>query len=253
MCHHFSDCGDVWNRNVSVEQITHRIDEHHLRTGPTDGLQELLWNKSQIEPLLVRVSTHAPETLSKRLSVTMSATRADFCAAAHWIPSRIRPLDFGYLRHSCWLTEYHQFIYCKYLRVAVTCWRVLQHVKGDKVRMRNGPFKSRRGTLLRRDGQKWAVSLDNEQEMIFADASEFTNFSLAARRAWQSMPHRKVGRPAGSRVSDRISVIFRIDRVLWQEFTEAEQSGLIEDRTSVINKCLRNVVEAARRPRSKAS
>lgn len=53
------------------------------------------------------------------------------------------------------------------------------------------------------------------------------------------MPDRKVGRPLGSRVSDRVSVIFRIDRELWGEFQNAEEAGRIQDRTNFINDALR--------------
>jgi KOW motif len=129
---------------------------------------------------------------------------------------------------------------------------VLQHTKGDKVRIKGGAFAGKRGTLVRRESGRWIVSLADESNRI-VHADDITNFSLAARRAWQSMPDRKVGRPAGSKVSDRLSVIFRIDRALWNAFLAAEEAGSIGDRTSVINECLRNAVEGARRLQSKAS
>lgn len=130
---------------------------------------------------------------------------------------------------------------------------MLQPAKGDKVRIKKGPFATRRGTLLRRESGKWLVALADGAETTIVDGSDLTNFSLAARRAWQSMPHRNVGRPVGTKVSDRISVIFRIDRILWQEFIDAETSGLVQDRTTVINNCLRVVIGDAKRLRSKAS
>lgn len=130
---------------------------------------------------------------------------------------------------------------------------MLQHTKSDKVRIKSGPFANRRGTLVGRESGKWLVSISDENKTILVEQNDLTNFSLAARRAWQSMPHRKVGRPTGSRVSDRLSVIFRVDRALWKDFLDAEEAGLIQDRTKVINSCLRSVVEAAQRLRSKAS
>ena len=130
---------------------------------------------------------------------------------------------------------------------------MLQHAKGDKVRIKTGSFVTRRGTLLRRESGKWLVALADSAETTIVDAGDLTNFSLAARRAWQSMPDRKVGRPLGTRVSDRISVIFRVDRILWKEFIEAEASGLVQDRTTVINNCLRAALGDAKRLRSKAS
>ncbi len=130
---------------------------------------------------------------------------------------------------------------------------MLEHAKADKVRIKGGPFAGQRGTLLRRESGKWLVSLMNEDKEVSVAGENLTNFSLAARRAWQSMPHRKVGRPVGSKVSDRLSVIFRVDRALWNEFLAAEDVGLVRDRTTVINECLRSVLQAARRLRSKAS
>jgi hypothetical protein len=49
------------------------------------------------------------------------------------------------------------------------------------------------------------------------------------------MPERRVGRPKGSTVCDRISVTIRFDRELWQRFRIAETEGLIADRTATFN------------------
>ena len=130
---------------------------------------------------------------------------------------------------------------------------MLQHTKGDKIRIKSGQFAGERGILVRPDSGKWIVSLIQSDRTVLVPDEDLTNYSLAARRAWRSMPDRKVGRPVGSRVSDRMSVIFRIDRVLWNEFLNAEQSGLVGDRTNVINECLRNVLAAVQRLRPKAS
>ena len=130
----------------------------------------------------------------------------------------------------------------------------MQHpIKGDKVRIKRGESTGERGILVRPHSDKWIVSLIQRDGTILVSSEDLTNYSLAARRAWRSMPDRKVGRPAGSKVSDRISVIFRIDRVLWNEFLNAEQSGLVQDRTYVINECLCNILASAQRLRPKAS
>jgi hypothetical protein len=128
-----------------------------------------------------------------------------------------------------------------------------EHAKGDKVRIKRGEFAGERGILVRPQSGNWLVSLTQHNRAVLASIQDLTNYSLAARRAWRSMPDRKVGRPTGSKVSDRVSVIFRIDRVLWNDFLDAEQSGLVRDRTNVINECLRNVLASAQRLRPKAS
>ena len=128
-----------------------------------------------------------------------------------------------------------------------------EHKKGDKIRIKRGKFAGERGILLRPHSGKWIVSMSPRDLNILVSTEELTNYSLAARRAWRSMPDRKVGRPAGSKVSDRISVIFRVDRTLWNEFLTAEEAGLIGDRTRVINECLRDVLSSSRRLQPKAS
>ena len=128
-----------------------------------------------------------------------------------------------------------------------------QYAKGDKVRVKHGPFSGQRGIIESSHLDKWLISLTKQDRTILVSSEDLTNFSLAARRAWQKMPDRKVGRPAGSKVSDRISVIFRVDRTLWTEFLAAEQVGLVGDRTNVINDCLRSILASARRIRPKAS
>jgi hypothetical protein len=40
---------------------------------------------------------------------------------------------------------------------------------------------------------------------------------------------------------------------LWTEFLNAEEAGLIGDRTTVINQCLRDILHASKRLRPKAS
>jgi uncharacterized protein (DUF4415 family) len=87
-----------------------------------------------------------------------------------------------------------------------------------------------RGTVIVRIG---------ENERISATPAELTNYSLAARKAWQNMPERQVGRPKGTRLCDRMSVTLRIDRELWEWFRRLETSGIVDDRTSSINQWLR--------------
>jgi len=127
------------------------------------------------------------------------------------------------------------------------------HAKGDKIRIKRGPFAGERGILVGPHAGAWNVSLTERDRTVPIPSEDLTNYSLAARMAWRSMPDRKVGRPIGSKVSDRVSVIFRIDRVLWNEFLRAEQSGLIGDRTTVINQCLRNALTSAQQRQPKVS
>jgi hypothetical protein len=124
-----------------------------------------------------------------------------------------------------------------------------QHRQDDKVRIRKGPFSGKRGTLRREESGGWIVSFEEGDSERVIRSEDMTNYSLAARRAWRRMPDRKVGRPAGTKVSDRVSVIFRVDRVLWEQFMSAEQTGVVRDRTTFINDCLRKFLSSAKRQR----
>ncbi|HMG73676.1 MAG TPA: hypothetical protein VK582_09255 [Pyrinomonadaceae bacterium] len=110
---------------------------------------------------------------------------------------------------------------------------------GDRVKIKNIDHRGTRGIVTRLNRDRLVVKLDDRDELVELKSHEVTNFSLAARKAWQSMPHKRVGRPKGSRVCDRTSVTLRIDRDLWDEFRALESNERIKDRTTVINAMLR--------------
>ena len=103
---------------------------------------------------------------------------------------------------------------------------------GDKIRVK---ASHERGLVDRLEGKLLVIALDNGGQTK-ATESEVTNYSLAARKAWERMPERRVGRPKGTTRSNRTSVTLRIDRELWEQFRLAETEGKITDRTATINK-----------------
>jgi hypothetical protein len=88
-------------------------------------------------------------------------------------------------------------------------------------------------------GTRLTIRVKGVDLSIEVSAEEVTNFSLAARKAWETAPGRRVGRRKGTRLCDRVSVTLRLDRDLWQDFRSKESSGIIEDRTATINAWLR--------------
>jgi uncharacterized protein (DUF4415 family) len=112
------------------------------------------------------------------------------------------------------------------------------HTISDKVRIKHPGQKGERGVIdaVREDG---VMVKTVSGKIVALDFKEITNFSLAARKAWKSMPKRKVGRPRGSSLSNRISVTLRIDEDLWREFRHAEAMGLISNRTETLNEWIR--------------
>ena len=114
---------------------------------------------------------------------------------------------------------------------------------GDKVKLKSGALVGRRGTIVEIDDVNLVVRVSGEDSVVETGRDDVTNLSLAARKAWQSMPDRRVGRPKGTRLCDRVSVTLRIDRDLWQQFRQLEATGEVEDRTATINGWLRDKVE----------
>ncbi len=110
---------------------------------------------------------------------------------------------------------------------------------GDKVRINSVPHRGGRGVVVSVSDKAVVIQPGDARAAIKIKLSEVTNFSAAARKAWLSMPERRVGRPKGSVSCDRISVTLRIDRELWEEFRRKETSGLISDRTEAINRWFR--------------
>ncbi len=110
---------------------------------------------------------------------------------------------------------------------------------GDKVRVKAGAHAGERGVVESVDGEKLVVRLEKSAQALRVVAGQVTNYSLAARKAWQTDPHRAVGRRKGTKLCDRVSVTLRIDRDLWARFVALEGTGDIANRTGVINRWLR--------------
>ena len=106
---------------------------------------------------------------------------------------------------------------------------------GDKVKLKGHHGTPMRGIIEEVHGDELLVRLHETGELIALGSESVTNFSLAARKAWQHIPRRQVGRPKGARHCDRVSVTLRIDRALWEQFKRDESEGRIRDRTATIN------------------
>ena len=116
--------------------------------------------------------------------------------------------------------------------------------KGDKIRLRYGDTAGRRAIVERVEGDRLVVRLNGSLTSIHVPAHGVTNLSLAARKAWASMPDRSVGRPKGTKTVNRISVTLRFDRDVWARFVENERRGSIRDRTEIVNAWFRERLDA---------
>lgn len=119
----------------------------------------------------------------------------------------------------------------------------MEILKGDKVRLKVGVHSGKRGIICRVKGSSLHVQVEGAAEQVVATSSHVTNFSLAARKAWERMPDRRVGRPKGSVTVDRLSVTLRIDRFLWRRFQKAEKAGLTINRTALVNQWLSDFLD----------
>jgi uncharacterized protein (DUF4415 family) len=118
---------------------------------------------------------------------------------------------------------------------------------GDKVKLKSHNSTSTRGVVEGVHGHELLIRLEESGELVAVASELVTNFSLAARKAWKNMPHRRVGRPKGARHCDRVSVTLRIDRELWEQFKRDESKGRINDRTATINLWFREMLDKLER------
>ena len=115
----------------------------------------------------------------------------------------------------------------------------------DKVLIRAGPHRGKRGTIEVVQGHDRLVILLAESGLSAETRpQDIRNFSAAARQAWKTSPSRRVGRPAGRSMS-RISVTLRIDASLWKQFQGLESRGLIQSRSEFIELALEHALHRA--------
>jgi hypothetical protein len=108
--------------------------------------------------------------------------------------------------------------------------------QGDKIRIKVTEHEGKRGVVESVHAGSFIVRLNEADEFVHLTAEDVTNYSLAARKAWQKMPNRRVGRPKGATTTDRVSVTLRINRDLWVQIQNAEATGQLNDRVAFINK-----------------
>lgn len=112
---------------------------------------------------------------------------------------------------------------------------------GDKIRVRVGPHTGARGIIQAELDGLLEVQLDGSNR-INVPIKDVTNYSLAARRAWQVMPKRS-GRPQLPAPRKKM-VSIRLDIDVWDRLGEAVESGFIPSREQAINVWLRQQLDS---------
>lgn len=108
----------------------------------------------------------------------------------------------------------------------------------DKVRILSGELKGERAVVLEaRVESEVFVKLASDGRVVAVANTDLINFSDAARRAWETMPGRRVGRPKTIQ-KPRVSVTLRIDKELWSRIQALEADGVIPSRSELIEELL---------------
>ena len=110
---------------------------------------------------------------------------------------------------------------------------------GDKVRVKIGDHKGKRGLITVVTTEFVEVILDDEI-VINISRDRITNYSLAARRAWQVMP-KKAGRPKDETPKTKM-VSLRLDIELWDKLGRAVTAGIIPNKEFAMNALLEEYI-----------
>lgn len=104
---------------------------------------------------------------------------------------------------------------------------------GDKARIRCGDCAGERGIITSVGADRIKIEI-HDGRLLEAASCDVTNYSLAARRAWQVMPKR-AGRPSSSPTGRKKMVSLRLRIELWEQLGAAVASGLIPSREEAVN------------------
>ena len=110
---------------------------------------------------------------------------------------------------------------------------------GDKIRIKVGDHKGKRGVIIAAAANRVEIALDDGNAAV-VDRSGITNFSLAARKAWRVMP-KKAGRPKNDKPKTKM-VSLRLDVFLWIKLGEAVTEGIIVNKEAVVNALLEEYI-----------
>ena len=110
------------------------------------------------------------------------------------------------------------------------------HRLGDKVRVKVRPGDPERG-IIREVSKAWLRVETNDGETVLVPPDSVTNYSLAARRAWRTMPKR-AGRRRGDVAPSRM-VSLRLSADVIELLHRAADLGRIGSREQAINNWLR--------------
>lgn len=113
------------------------------------------------------------------------------------------------------------------------------HVLNDKVRIKEGEHKGRKGIVAEAQSEYLSVSIDGDK--ILVSPEHVTNYSLAARRAWQKIP-KKSGRPRSSKPRKKM-VSIRVEIESWELLGRAIELGYVSSKEEAVNSWIKEKLE----------
>ncbi len=114
------------------------------------------------------------------------------------------------------------------------------HREGDRVRVKARPGDPQRG-IVRQVSKAWLRVETDDGESLLVPPDSVTNYSLAARRAWRTMP-KHAGRPRSARRDTRM-ISVRIRDSTWSLLARAVDLGLVSSRERAIDVWVRERLE----------
>lgn len=96
------------------------------------------------------------------------------------------------------------------------------HLIGDKVRVRAGEHARSRARIEGVQEERLKLRLESGTTILMP-VDDVTNYSLAARKAWKSMPKR-AGRPRTNEQTKRM-ISIRVESEVWDGLGEAVRMG----------------------------
>lgn len=108
---------------------------------------------------------------------------------------------------------------------------------GDKVLVRDGDHAGQRGILLATGPDSVLIDIDGHHFQL--PPVGLRNFSLAARKAWETMPSRKAGRPKNPDLPLKRVVTLRVEDELWRRLGAAAEAGLVRSREAAVNQWIK--------------
>ena len=99
LIHYIENPLNVFDRNVLVKQVAHRIYEDRLRFFPSKGQSQHMRLERKFETISIILLTHCLQPFRHSLRIAVLTAGADLGTASDGVPRGIGPLYCGFIGH----------------------------------------------------------------------------------------------------------------------------------------------------------